>query len=203
MAREELLKNKESAKYGDTFIAEGDLNSRGLTRNNVTKQIDQATGAIQGVSQARQIMDSIDKVGLKEVAGLSQLSGRLKTLSVKLDMSEKQRYAMGAYDEGVRKLMEAMKTSPNNVKLILGYKQAVKAQYKQMIDSINEEYVTKGKQIGYDARFGSPINYTQELEAAINGDEEMIDKFNQFGYDPATMLDIYKTRSFKVRKRGE
>jgi hypothetical protein len=203
MAREELLKNKELAKHGDTFIAEGDLKAYGLTPKEISTQIDKANGAIQSVSQSKQIMDNIDKVSLAEVAGLSGLGGRLQTLSTTLNMTKKQEWAMGAYDKGVQELMDQMKKNPRDIKLILGYKQAVKAQYKQMIDSVNEAYVAKSKQIGYDARFGSPINYTQELEAAINGDEEMIDKFSQFGYDPATMLDIYKTRSFKVRKRGE
>ena len=202
-AREELLKNKESAKYGDAFIAEKDLSIYGLSSANIKKEIDQATGAIQSVSQSREIMNNIDKIGLREVMGLSALGGRLQTLSIKLNMTEKQKEAMGVYDEGVKKLMEAMKTSPGNVKLILGYKEAVKAQYKQMMDSVNEAYIAKGKQMGYDARFGSPIDYTQELKAAIDGDSEMIDKFKQFGYDSDTMLDIYKNRSFKVRKRGE
>jgi len=199
---EEYYKNKEANKYGDVFINEGDLKSRGLTPTTINKKIESAAGAMSLIDKSRQIITSLDKMGFKDIAGLTELSGVLKTLSTQIDLDEKQRSALGAYDKGVQELMDKMKSDPTGIKTLYA-RDRVKAQYQTMINEIMKGYKNQSRISGYDPRFGSPIQFTLELEDAIqNQNPESIQRFKDMGYDSDDMLEAYG-KKFTVKKRGQ
>lgn len=199
---EEYYKNREANKYGDVFINEGDLKSRGLTPTTINKKIESAAGAMSLIEKSKQIITSLDKVGFKDIAGLTELSGVLRTLSKQIDLDEKQRSALGAYDKGVQELMDKMKSDPTGVKTLYARDQ-VKAQYQTMINEIMKGYKNQSRISGYDPRFGSPIQFTLELEDAIqNQNPELIQRFKDMGYDSNDMLEAYG-KKFTVKKRGQ
>lgn len=199
---EEYYKNKEANKYGDVFINEGDLKSRGLTPTTINKKIESAAGAMNLIEKSKQIITSLDKVGYKDIAGLTELSGVLKTLSTQIDLDEKQRSALGAYDKGVQELMDKMKSDPTGIKTLYA-RNRVKAQYQTMINEIIKGYKNQSRISGYDPRFGSPTQFTLELEDAIqNQNPESIQRFKDMGYDSDDMLEAYG-KKFTVKKRGQ
>lgn len=199
---EEYYKNKEANKYGDVFINEGDLKSRGLTPTTINKKIESAAGAMSLIEKSKQIITSLDKVGFKDIAGLTELSGVLKTLSTQIDLDEKQRSVLGAYDKGVQELMDKMKSDPTGIKTLYA-RDRVKAQYQTMINEIMKGYKNQSRISGYDPRFGSPIQFTLELEDAIqNQNPESIQRFKDMGYDSDDMLEAYG-KKFTVKKRGQ
>lgn len=199
---EEYYKNKEANKYGDVFINEGDLRSRGLTPATINKKIESAAGAMSLIEKSKQIITSLDKVGFKDIAGLTELSGVLRTLSTQIDLDEKQRSALGAYDKGVQELMDKMKSDPTGVKTLYA-RNKVKAQYQTMINEIMKGYKNQSRINGYDPRFGSPTQFTLELEDAIeNQNPESIQRFKNMGYDSDDMLETYR-KKFTVKKRGQ
>lgn len=199
---EKLGSKKLNDKYADTYISQGDLNSLGLTQPSIQKKLESGSGARELMRNANIIMNNIDNIGLTDAMGLTQLSGQLQSLYTSMGLDVKQNKALGAYDQGVRDLLNEMAVNPNSAKAY-AKKQYLKGQYKSIIDSINNTYKSKSVQQKWDERLGSPVDYTLKLnKAVIDHDPESIQEFSDLGYGSDDLMKAYNN-SMTIRRKGE
>lgn len=202
-AREELQNKKLSDKYADTYISEGELGNQGLTKQTISKKLEQGAGARELIRNSNTIMNKIDDVGFKDVAGLTSLSGELQSLYTNIGLDVKQNKALGAYDQGVRDLLSELAKNPTSPSA-LAKKKMVKGQYKAVIDTINNAYKSKSIQQKWDERVGSPVDYTLKLNRAVkDGDAEAIQEFSELGYGQDDLIKAYKNSMPLKTKGGE
>ena len=203
IAMEGLQNKKLSDKYADTYISEGDLGNQGLTKPTISKKLEQGAGARELIRNSKTIMDKIDDVGFRDVAGLTSLSGELQSLYTNIGLDVKQNKALGAYDQGVRDLLTELAKNPTSPSA-LAKKKMVKGQYKAVIDTINNAYKSKSIQQKWDERVGSPVDYTVKLNRAVkNSDPEAIQEFLELGYDQDDLIKAYKNSMPLKTKGGE
>ena len=202
-ATEEFQNKKLSDKYADTYISQGDLDNQALTKPTISKKLEQGAGARELIRNSKTIMDKIDDVGFKDVAGLTSLSGELQSLYTNIGLDVKQNKALGAYDQGVRDLLSELAKNPTSASA-LAKKKMVKGQYKAVIDTINNAYKSKSIQQKWDERVGSPVDYTLKLNRAVkDGDAEAIQEFSELGYEQDDLIRAYKNSMPLKRKGGE
>lgn len=203
IAMEGLQNKKLSDKYADTYISEGDLGNQGLTKSTISKKLEQGAGARELIRNSNTIMNKIDDVGFRDVAGLTALSGELQSLYTNIGLDVKQNKALGAYDQGVRDLLSELAKNPTSASA-LAKKKMVKGQYKAVIDTINNAYKSKSIQQKWDERVGSPVDYTLKLNRAVkNSDPEAIREFLELGYDQDDLIKAYKNSMPLKTKGGE
>jgi hypothetical protein len=202
-AMEELQNKKLSDKYADTYISEGELGNQGLTKQTIGKKLEQGAGARELIRNSNTIMNKIDDVGFRDVAGLTSLSGELQSLYTNIGLDVKQNKALGAYDQGVRDLLSELAKNPTSASA-LAKKKMVKGQYKAVIDTINNAYKSKSIQQKWDERVGSPVDYTLKLNRAVkDADPEAIQEFSDLGYGQDDLIKAYKNSMPLKTKGGE